>query len=124
MSLWLLGVEAKLRAAWVWVMAHWKWLLPPVAALVWYFTRSKNLTVASGAIVEHGSVVAKADEKAAIESAAVQSAATDELHSIAEKQAADVEELNTELKGDADSALKSPEDTNEFLKSVSSGMRK
>jgi len=110
--------------AWAWVKDHWKWLLPPVALLAWYLARSKNVTVASGALIEHGAVQAEEDEKAAAKSASIRASEDAALKQIAHDQAADVAKLNDSLKEEADEALESPEATNDFLKGVSSRMRK
>lgn len=117
-------VQSWLKAAWAWCRAHWKWLLPPVALLVWYFTRSKNVTVASGAIVEHDLAVADANKKANQASAEVKAEEKAALEDITKAQAKAVQELNEQLKADADAALKDPEATNDFLKGVSAEMRK
>jgi hypothetical protein len=122
-SVWLL-VLSKLRVAGAWCKAHWQWVLPPVALLVWYFTRSKNVTVEGGAIVGHDVVVADADRKAATEEAAVNSDASAKLKQAAKDQASATSALDNANKVSADNALVSPEATNEFLKDVSSGMRK
>ena len=117
-------IAAKAKAAWGWVVAHWHWLLPPLGLLVWYLTRSKNVTVASGEIVGHDVEVAQADQKAALESAAAKAASTAELNKIAKEQAAQSAELTNKLEKEADGALASPESTNEFLQHVSKDMRK
>ncbi len=113
-----------LTAAWTWCRTHWKWLLPPVALLAWYLTRAKNVTVASGAIVEHDLAVDAANKKASQASAEVKADEKAALEDIAKAQAKAVQELNIKLKEDADAALKDPEATNDFLKDVSSEMRK
>jgi hypothetical protein len=116
--------QAWLKAAWAWCRTHWQWLLPPAALLAWYLTRSKNITVASGAIVEHDLAVDAANKKASQESAEVRADEKAALEDIAKAQAKAVQELNVKLKEDADAALKDPEATNDFLKGVSAEMRK
>lgn len=123
MTMWAV-VWSKLQAVGNWCKTHWKWLLPPIALLVWYFTRSKTVTVASGAVVEHDAVVHEADKKAAEETAEVNKAATKALNDIGEEHGKDVAKLEADAKEEADKALASPEATNEFLKDVSTGMRK
>lgn len=120
----LASIAAKAKAAWSWVVAHWQWLLPPLGLLVWYLTRPKNVTVASGEVVGHDVAVTKADQKAAEESAATRAAAEAELNRVAKEQAAKSAELTNKLEKEADTALDSPEATNDFLQHVSKDMRK
>lgn len=120
----LLSFAVKAKAVWGWLVTHWKWLLPPLGLLVWYFTRSKNITVASGEVVDHDLVVMEASHTAELEAAAAQAAATAELNRITKKQAAESTALTSKLEKEADVALGSSEATNEFLQHVSKDMRK
>jgi len=82
------------------------------------------VTVASGAVVDHDAVVLDANKKADAAAAEVNNSAANALKEISKEHGAAVAELDEKAKDDADKALVSPEATNEFLKSVSAGIRK